>query len=95
MGLNPLTANPGLLPHCQVITTNGLRQVVFNYSVNTAATDAAVLLEESTNMVAWTPAVAQTLSQQTSGNLTSLQVVLHPNAPLMPHLFLRLGAQRL
>lgn len=95
MGLNPLVSDPALLPRCQILTTNNQRQAVFTYSVNTAATDAAVYLDESTNLAAWTPAVTQPLAQQTSGARTTLQVVLHPNTPLLPKLFLRLRAQRL
>jgi hypothetical protein len=95
MGLNPTVSDPTLMPHCQVIGVGGQPQAVLTYSVNTAATDAAVYVDESTNLASWTPAVTQTLSQTLTGSRNVLQVELHPGTPLLPKLFLRLRAQRI
>ena len=94
MGLDPKVSDPALLPRVQIVTLAGQPAATLTYTVSTTAGDADVVLEESTDLNLWSPAVIQQLSRTSSGGRDTLQVQLHPADPLLPKLFLRLRAQR-
>lgn len=94
MGLNPLSANTSLLPRLQMTNILGQAAAVLTYCTDTFATNATLFLDESTNLVTWTPAVTQTLWATNSGTCVIQQVRLHPAEPLKRQLYLRLRAQR-
>ena len=94
MGLNPKSADTSLLPHLQLTNISGQAAATFTYPTDTAVTDATLFLEESTNLVIWTPAVTATLWSTNSGTRITQQVRLHPAETLKQQLYLRLRAQR-
>ena len=83
-----------MLPRLQMTNILGQAAAMFTYRTDTSATNAALFLDESTNLVTWTPAVTQTLWATNSGTCVIQQVRLHPAEPLKRQLYLRLRAQR-
>ena len=94
MGLNAKTSDPAQLPHLQIVSFDAQPAATFTYTVSTTTTDAAAILEESTDLKLWSVAIAQELLRTSSGSRDTLQVRLHPAEPLLPQLYLRLHAQR-
>ena len=94
MGLNPKNADASQGPRLQLTNIGGQSAATFTYSTDTAITDAALFLDESTNLVTWTPAATATLWSTNSGTVTTQQVRLHPAENLKQQLYLRLRAQR-
>ena len=95
MGLNPKSADTSLLPHLQVTNISGQPATTITYCKDTAVTDVALYLDESTNLVSWTPAVSQTLWTTNLGTRVTQQARLHPTENLKHQLYLRLRAQRI
>ena len=95
MGLNPKSADAALWPRMELTNIVGQSAATFTYSSDTALTDAALFLDESTNLVTWTPAVTTTLWTVNFGTRRTQQVRLHPAEPLKQQLYLRLRAQRI
>jgi len=95
MGLNPKSTDTTLLPRLQLTNISGQPAATFTYSTDTSVTDAALYLDESTNLATWTPAVTATLWSTNSGTVLTQQVRLHPAENLKQQLYLRLRAQRI
>jgi hypothetical protein len=95
LGLDPKTSDPALLPRLQIMSISGQPAAVLTYTVSSTAIDAAVLLEESTDLKTWTGASTQQLSRTSSGGRDTLVVRVRPSEPLLPQLYLRLKGQRL
>ncbi|HZL43832.1 MAG TPA: hypothetical protein VFD66_11215 [Verrucomicrobiae bacterium] len=95
LGLDPRTSDPALLPRLQITSISGQPAAVFTYTISSTAIDAAVVLEESTDLKTWTGANTQQLSRTSSGGRDTLVVRVRPSEPLLPQLYLRLKAQRL
>jgi hypothetical protein len=95
MGLDSKVSDPALMPRLQIVTITNQPAAVFTYTISTTAIDAAVILEESTDLRSWSTAVTQQISRTSSGGRDTLQVRLHPADPLLPQLYVRLRAQRL